>query len=58
MKAIDKVLTLAALTASCLFSVQAQAHGFWFAQRANSLAMVFGVGADDLDVVKRLPSAR
>jgi nickel transport protein len=33
----------------------AQAHGFWFAQRANQLAMVFGVGADDLDVVKRLP---
>ena len=33
----------------------AGAHGFWFAQRANQLAMVFGVGADDLDVVKRLP---
>lgn len=33
----------------------AQAHGFWFAQRSNQLAMVFGVGADDLDVVKRLP---
>lgn len=35
--------------------VAADAHGFWFAQRANQLAMVFGVGADDLDVVKRLP---
>jgi uncharacterized GH25 family protein len=33
----------------------AQAHGFWFAQRVNQLAMIFGVGADDLDVVKRLP---
>ena len=33
----------------------AGAHGFWFAQRANQLAMVFGVGADDLDMVKRLP---
>lgn len=33
----------------------AQAHGFWFAQRANQLAMVFGVGSEDLDVVKRLP---
>jgi nickel transport protein len=55
MKAFGKVLTLTALTANCLFYGQAQAHGFWFAQRANTLAMVFGVGADDLDVVKRLP---
>jgi len=55
MKAFGKVLTSAALAAGCLFASGAQAHGFWFAQRANSLAMVFGVGADDLDVVKRLP---
>jgi len=32
----------------------AQAHGIWFAQRANQLALVYGVGADDLDSVKRL----
>ena len=55
MKAFGKVLTSAALAAGLLFASGAQAHGFWFAQRANSLAMVFGVGADDLDVVKRLP---
>lgn len=55
MKAFGKVLTSAALSASLLFASGAQAHGFWFAQRANALAMVFGVGADDLDVVKRLP---
>lgn len=55
MKAFGKVLTSAALSAGLLFASGAQAHGFWFAQRANALAMVFGVGADDLDVVKRLP---
>lgn len=55
MKVPSKVLTSAALAAGFLFANCAQAHGFWFAQRANSLAMVFGVGADDLDVVKRLP---
>ncbi|QGP80440.1 DUF4198 domain-containing protein [Sphingobium sp. CAP-1] len=31
------------------------AHGIWFAQRARQLALVYGVGADDLDAVKRLP---
>lgn len=55
MKKTGKVLTSAAIVAGVLFCSGAQAHGFWFAQRANQLAMVFGVGADDLDVVKRLP---
>jgi nickel transport protein len=31
------------------------AHGIWFAQRATQIALVYGVGADDLDAVKRLP---
>lgn len=55
MKKFFKVLTSATLAASVLVASGAQAHGFWFAQRANHLAMVFGVGADDLDVIKRLP---
>jgi hypothetical protein len=33
----------------------AGAHGIWFAQRANQLALVYGIGADDLDMVRRLP---
>src|SRR4029077_12342895 len=45
----------AATALSLAFPTAALAHGFWFAQRANQFAMVFGVGADDLDVVKRLP---
>ncbi|MGC6330876.1 DUF4198 domain-containing protein [Rhizorhabdus sp. FW153] len=43
-------LICAALAASA-----AQAHGIWFAQRARQLALVYGVGADDLDAVKRMP---
>lgn len=33
----------------------AQAHGIWFAQRATQTALIYGVGADDLDAVKRQP---
>src|SRR5712691_1417427 len=50
-----KIAATAALIAATGFSTAADAHGFWFAQRANQFAMVFGVGADDLDMVKRLP---
>lgn len=42
-------VTLAAI------ATPAGAHGIWFAQRARQLALVYGVGADDLDAVKRLP---
>ena len=31
----------------------AQAHGIWFAPRVNELAIVYGHGAEDLDVIKR-----
>lgn len=37
-------------------ALPADAHGIWFAQRARQLALIYGVGADDLDAVKRLPS--
>lgn len=55
MKNLSRLLSAAALVAGIVAATTAQAHAFWFAQRANALAMVFGVGADDLDVVKRLP---
>ena len=38
-----------------LQAMPAQAHGIWFAQRADRLALVYGDGAEDLDAVKRLP---
>lgn len=31
------------------------AHGIWFAERSNELALIFGVGADDLNMVERMP---
>jgi hypothetical protein len=41
--------------AATLLPIQADAHAIWFAQRARQLALIYGVGADDLDAVKRLP---
>jgi uncharacterized GH25 family protein len=55
MNHLGRKSAVAMLAAGMLLASQAYGHGFWFAQRANQLAMVFGVGADDLDVVKRLP---
>lgn len=56
MKIAPRVLATACIAA--LFagaSTSAQAHGIWFAQRATQLSLIYGVGADDLDAVKRLP---
>jgi nickel transport protein len=44
-----------ALGATMAMPLAADAHGIWFAQRAKQLALVYGVGADDLDTVKRMP---
>ena len=55
MSKLNRVVAGVGLVMGVALAGGAQAHGFWFAQRANQLAMVFGVGADDLDVVKRLP---
>ena len=45
-------LGLLAGFATCL---PAGAHGIWFAQRAKQTALIYGIGADDLDMAKRLP---
>lgn len=50
-----RALCAAALAAMTFGSTVAQAHGIWFAQRAKQLALIYGIGADDLDMVKRLP---
>lgn len=54
---INKIfgLTLSGLCLSLLVITNAQAHGIWFAERAQQTALIYGVGADDLDTVKRLP---
>src|SRR4051812_5181634 len=53
MKTLTKFAAVAALAASLTAGTVAQAHGIWFAQRATQLALLYGVGADDLDMVKR-----
>lgn len=47
-----RAATWALLLAAAL---PAGAHEIWFAQRAGQLALVYGAGAHDLDMVKRLP---
>lgn len=56
---MTKMKTLAASVAvatGLLAPAMADAHGIWFAQRAKQIAIVYGVGADDLQSVKRQPN--
>jgi len=46
---------VAAAAAGIILPVAADAHGIWFEQRAKQLVIVYGIGADDLETVKRLP---
>lgn len=48
------VAGVAAFAVPCM----ASAHSIWFAQRARQLALIYGVGADDLDAVRRLPMVK
>jgi hypothetical protein len=52
-------LSCAAMIAAVTFpTVAADAHGIWFAQRGKQLAIIYGLGADDLDMIKRLPKVK
>lgn len=53
MKRLNKAVALMALVTGLAASGAAQSHGIWFAQRATQLALLYGIGADDLDMVKR-----
>ncbi|MEP7221763.1 MAG: DUF4198 domain-containing protein [Novosphingobium sp.] len=48
-------LIAAAVVASAVITVQSQAHGIYFAQRARQLALIYGIGSEDLDMAKRVP---
>ncbi|MEP7299857.1 MAG: DUF4198 domain-containing protein [Burkholderiales bacterium] len=58
MKTLGKLVFAASVIAGLGAATVAQAHGIWFAQRSNQLALIYGVGADDLDAVKRLPKVK
>lgn len=55
MKNMNKLALVAALAAGLAVTTVSQAHGIWFAQRSSQLALMYGIGADDLDIVKRYP---
>lgn len=54
MKPLKRIALSLLVAAGCAGGL-AQAHGIWFAERSTQLALLYGVGADDLDAVKRLP---
>lgn len=58
MTLASRILLGTAALGCVLSSVAAQAHGIYFAQRGKQLALVYGVGADDLDMVRRLPKVK
>lgn len=53
MNKVSKVCTALATVMGLLVASQAYSHGIWFAERSRQLALVYGVGADDLDTVAR-----
>ncbi len=58
MTPVSRLFLGTAALACMLTALPAQAHGIWFAQRGKQLAMIYGVGADDLDMIKRLPKVK
>lgn len=58
MKTLSRLALVASVIAGLGAANVANAHGIWFAQRSNQLALIYGVGADDLDMVKRLPKVK
>jgi len=58
MKIAGKLAVVASLLAGMGAASLAQAHGIWFAQRSNQLALIYGLGADDLDMIKRQPKVK
>jgi len=58
MKVTVKFAVVASLVACMGGGSVAQAHGIWFAQRSNQLALIYGLGADDLDMIKRQPKVK
>ena len=54
-RSLVRKLTIATVLSASAVTFAAQAHGIWFAQRAKQIALIYGIGSDDLDMVKRLP---
>lgn len=46
-------LAVSGLVSNVLLAGAASAHAIWFAERSKRLAMIYGMGADDLDMSQR-----
>tara|TARA_B110001469_G_C9588237_1_gene291856 strand:- start:176 stop:958 length:783 start_codon:yes stop_codon:yes gene_type:complete len=53
MNKLCQFVTASVAAASMFVGGQAYSHGMWFTERSSQLAVIYGVGADDLDTVKR-----
>jgi uncharacterized GH25 family protein len=53
MTRLSKTLALAAAAVTLAGVSAASAHAVWFQQHSKQLAFIYGIGADDLDSVKR-----
>jgi uncharacterized GH25 family protein len=55
MRAFNRIVGIGCIAIATFVSSNASAHGIWLAERSQQLAIIYGVGADDLDMVKRYP---
>lgn len=56
MAKFKSLIRSAAALGTLVVPTLAQGHGIWFAQRAKQIAVIYGIGADDLEAVKRQPN--
>ncbi|WP_238320096.1 DUF4198 domain-containing protein [Sphingobium sp. YBL2] len=56
MAKLKSLIWSTAAAAALVTPTIVQAHGIYFAQRAKQIAVIYGVGADDLESVKRQPN--
>lgn len=54
----NSTIRIALLCAWAALPIGASAHGIWFAQRSGDMALVYGHGAEDLDIIKRIPKVQ
>lgn len=55
---LGSAVTPLSLLAFMTITAEAHAHGMWFAPRVSQIAVVFGVGSQDLEIAKRLPDIK
>jgi uncharacterized GH25 family protein len=58
MRITGKIAVVASLIVGIGATSLAQAHAIWFAQRSSQLALIYGEGNEDLDMIKRLPKVK